>query len=272
MTQSLIGRMRIGLFLVVIVPVTLMLIPVQWLALRSGTALAARLPLFYHRFATRLMGVRVHVSGVPLAEGPRLFLSNHSSWLDIIALGSVMPLSFVARADVAGWPIFGLFAKLQRTVFVDRTRKMATRQARDALAGRLKQDEAIVLFAEGTTSDGNRVLSFRSALIGAVSGSIDQPDMALQPVAIAYRRRSGLPLLRHERPDIAWYGDMDLLPHFGGILRGGPIEVEICFGPPLADDHKADRKAATRIAERQIRAAVATLLRGRDRPDWQIVP
>ncbi len=268
-THHILGRVRIGLFLVVIVPVTLALIPVQWLALRVQAPYAARLPMLYHRFAARLMGLRVRVSGVPLNAGPRLFLCNHSSWLDIIALGSVMPLSFVARADVADWPIFGLFAKLQRTVFVDRTRKMATKQARDALAGRLQHKEAIVLFAEGTTSDGNRVLSFRSALIGAVSGSLEEPDTALQPVAMAYRRRSGLPLMRHERPAIAWYGDMELIPHFGGVLKGGPIEVEICFGPPLTAEHKADRKAATHYAERQIRVAVATLLRGRDRPDWQ---
>ena len=266
---AFIGRARIGLFLVVIVPLTLALIPVQWLALRLRSPFAARLPMVYHRIAARLIGLKIRVSGQALAKGPRLFLSNHSSWLDIIALGSVMPLSFVARADVADWPVFGLFAKLQRTVFVDRTRKMATKQARDTLAGRLQQNEAIVLFAEGTTSDGNRVLPFRSALLGAVFGSLEGGEIALQPVAMAYRRRAGLPLMRHERPAIAWYGDMDLLPHFGGVLKGGLIEVEICFGPPLSGDQKADRKAATLHAERQIRRAAALLHRGRDRPDWR---
>ena len=260
---AFIGRARIGLFLVVIVPLTLALIPVQWLALRLRSPFAARLPMVYHRIAARLIGLKIRVSGQALAKGPRLFLSNHSSWLDIIALGSVMPLSFVARADVADWPVFGLFAKLQRTVFVDRTRKMATKQARDTLAGRLQQNEAIVLFAEGTTSDGNRVLEFRSALIGAVAQVDPAHAVLLQPASIGYTRIQGIPMGRQHRPLVAWYGDLDFTPHFKEFVRRGVVDVTVTFGTAVPYDRNTDRKSAARSIEDTVRDLTAGALRDR---------
>ncbi|NBU13865.1 MAG: 1-acyl-sn-glycerol-3-phosphate acyltransferase [Alphaproteobacteria bacterium] len=271
MVREIVGRIRIALFLTAIVPVTLFLIPPQWVMMKFRLRAASWLPLIYHRFVSQMMGLRVRIHGAPLLSGPRLFLSNHVSWLDIVAFGSVLPLSFVARADVASWPIFGLFAKLQQTVFVDRTRKMATKAAVTSVAERFSRGDAILLFAEGTTSDGNRVLDFRSALLGALSTEAVADQVRVQPVALLYRNRAGMPLRRFDGPEIAWYGDMDLLPHFAGILKGAPIVIDIWFGDPLHADQMTDRKVLALTARDQIRAARTLLARGRDMPSsWPV--
>ena len=119
-------RLRAATVLATLTVVTLPLIPVQWLALRLKGGLKRSLPVVWHRIACRTVGIRVREIGKPARERPLLIVANHVSWLDITVLGSRMPLSFVAKTEVASWPVFGLFAKLQRSVFVDRQRRSAT--------------------------------------------------------------------------------------------------------------------------------------------------
>ena len=128
------------------------------------------------------------------------------------------------------------------------------------IAHRLAEGETIVLFAEGTTGDGNRVLPFRSSLVGAARAALADPDVAqiyLQPLAIAYTRRNGLPVTRRERPAIAWYGDMDLAPHLTSVANGGPLDVVVTWGEPVL--FQGDRKHATSAAEASVRDAIASL-------------
>ena len=263
MGLNMLARFRIAIFLGLVTPFTLVLIPVQWLAVKADLRFARYLPVFYHRVVCALLRLKVTVKGDPALGRPLLLLSNHSSWLDIVALSSVMPVSFIAKSEVGTWPIFGLFARLQRSVFVDRSRRMTTRDAHHAVSKRLKDGDAMVLFAEGTTSDGHRVLSFRSSLVGAAGDLLGGAQSSIQPVAITYTRRTGLPIHRSERPCIAWYGDMELVPHFKGILLGGPIEVTISFCDPLTGEVARDRKSATRAAEQAIRLQAAHVMRGR---------
>lgn len=255
-------KIRVIRFLAVIVPFTLLLIPVQWVIVRFWPARSGVIPYYFHRLTAQQLGLKIRRFGKPFKGRPLLILANHMSWLDIVALSTVMPMSFVARADMAGWPIFGLFAKLQRSIFVERTRKSATKAANDALSERLLAGDPIVLFAEGTTSDGNRVLPFRSSMVGAVEGLFGKAEPVIQPVAIAYTRYRGLPMLRTKRPDVAWYGDMELIPHVSEILKNGPIEVTLTFCDPLPLDDMADRKQLTCAAETVIRRAVSRANRG----------
>ncbi len=124
-----------------------------------------------------------------------------------------------------------------------------------------------MLFAEATTSDGNRILPFRSSLVGAAREAIlsDSPTrhVCLQPLALAYSHADGLPTGRIGRARIGWYGDMEMVPHLVGILRGGPLDVTLSFGKPLAFDHGTDRKSLTRAAEEQVRIMLAEGLTGR---------
>ena len=111
---------------------TLLLIPVQAAALGLSRGLAARVPLTYHRWCCRILGFDVKVSGQLSRCRPTLYVSNHASYLDISALASVVPGSFIAKSEVASWPFFGLLAKLQRTVFIER-RSGRTAEQRDAI-------------------------------------------------------------------------------------------------------------------------------------------
>lgn len=254
--MSLYGTLRLSVKLAALAPAFAIGVPLQALLNRLGSPLARRLPMHFHRYLCRVLGVRVHVDGAAPA-GAALVVANHVSWLDILVIGSAAPLSFIAKADVAAWPLFGALARLQRSVFVDRTRKTATGAAADGIAGRLAAGEIMVLFAEGTTSDGNRVLPYRSALIGAARTEAGTAPVSVVPLAISYKNINGLPVTRRNRPDIAWYGDMDLLPHLKALLAGGPIDVVLAWGMPLAHSQAADRKEIARLAEAFARDARA---------------
>lgn len=233
-------------------------VPLQWAALRLGyRPIYQRLPVVFHRLVCRIIGVRVRVVGQPPRNQATLLVSNHVSWADIAVISSVAPLSFIAKSEVGGWPVFGTFARLQRSVFVDRSRKTATAEVNGVIASRLAQNEAIVLFGEGTTGEGLRVLPFRSALVGAVKEQAGGQAVNLQPMSICYVARNGLPLGRRNLPQIAWYGDMELAPHLMDLLRSGDCyDAVISFGEPIASFDNVNRKVATRRAEEFARNSV----------------
>ena len=113
-----------------------------------------------------------------------------------------------------------------------------------------------MLFAEGTSSDGNRTLPFRSSLVGAAHLALAENTtrpLVVQPLAIAYARQGGVPLGRGQRPRVAWYGDMDLLSHLAGIVRRGALDAVVAWGEPVAVDAATDRKALTRDLEDTVR-------------------
>jgi 1-acyl-sn-glycerol-3-phosphate acyltransferase len=261
------GRLRIAVVLAALIPVTLVLMGVQALALRFGWRLAHRLPMHFHRFVCALFRIRIHVEGRPSARRPLLVISNHTSWIDITVISTLAPVSFIAKREVATWPIFGTFARLQRSIFIDRTRRKGAAEANREIAERLAGGDAIILFAEGTTSDGNRVMPFRSSLVGAARDAVaeagHETSVVVQSLAIAYPRRHGIPLGRPERASVAWYGDMDLVPHLSAFLQAGPLDAVVVWGDPVAVDGRANRKAVTRAAEEEVRAAYRRLVTGR---------
>ena len=237
-------------------------------SISSRSALGGRSTMkvaqLWQRFVCFLIGIRVTVTGAPADERPLLLLSNHNSWLDIPILAGVAPVSFIAKKEVASWPVVGFLARAQRTVFVDRNRRHATGAQADEVAGRLSKGDIMVLFAEGTSSDGNKVLPFRSALVGAAQRAIEDGGAAtVQPVAIAYQRMLGLPLGRQHRPLVAWYGGTDLLPHLKRVLSEGGIDVTSCSARRAGLSAGDDRKAVTQEAGEMVRRLVAALNGGR---------
>src|SRR6516225_8148016 len=196
--------------------VTLVLIPFQWIAVTLQLPAMRRIPVLYHRIVCALLDIHVTIVGKRVEERPLLIVSNHVSWLDISVITSVIPVIFVAKREIASWPLFGLLAKLQRSVFVDRGRRHKTQEVNSEIAQRLAEGDPVVLFGEGTSSDGNRVLPFRTALIGAARDALAEAEHAkhvwIQPLSIAYTGLLGLPLDRHARPRVAWYGDAEMWP------------------------------------------------------------
>ena len=258
------GTLRLILTaLIAIVSLLVLLIPYALARLFSSRA-AMRVSMAWHRIVLWAIGVRVTVSGEPSRERPLLLLVNHISWLDIIVLAATLPVSFIAKKEVAGWPVFNWLAQLQRSIFVDRQRRTQTRHASDHVARRMAGGEIIVLFAEGTSTDGNDVRPFRSALIGAAQRAVDGEQLAtVQPVAIAYTGQHGLPIDRAQRSRIAWFGDMDLMPHLIRVLKEGNIDVQLVFTEPDGIKRDGDRKALAAAAGAKVKALVAALNTGR---------
>ena len=249
-----------------LIPAVIVLAPFQAVFVRMNSPLAQTLPLRFHRFAMAVVGVRVTVVGAPSKARPLLIAANHASWLDISVLGSVCRMSFVAKSEIARWPVFGRLAKLQRTIFVDRARRSATADVNSEMAARMISGSPVVLFAEGTSSDGNRVLPFRTSLLGAARAAIAASggdSVAVQPVSVAYTHRNGLPLGRLGRPFVAWYGDMTFPRHLWSILRDGAIDAVVTFGDVVTADAATDRKRLAGVAEREVRRLTTNALLGR---------
>jgi lyso-ornithine lipid O-acyltransferase len=244
---------------------TIALMPVQLAGLTLRCRWSRTLPVVYHRCCCRILGFRVRVIGKPIGERPVLFAANHVSYTDIMVLGSVIPGSFIAKAEVAKWPFFGWLAKLQRSVFVDRQARSTALQ-RDAIGDRLAAGDALILFAEGTSGDGNRVLPFKSALFGAAQARKDLPATIVQPVSLAYVRLDGMPIRRLYRPFFAWYGSIDLAPHMWGMVGLGTVDVVVEFHPPAFLSDCGSRKALAGYCYARIAGGLAGALYGRPQP------
>jgi len=253
----------IGAFFFTATPV---LISIQWLLGKLGLPGWGFISCNYYRVLARLLRLRVHVEGAPLRGEPVLFVSNHVSWLDIVAIGSIQPVAFVAKSEVRKWPLVGITAEMQRTVFVDRAKRHQTGDAVSQMVDRLAKGTPVVLFAEGTSSDGNRVLPFRSALLGAVEMAAKHGGTAglmIQPMAIAYTATHGIALGRKRRPLAAWYGDLDFMPHIRVLIDKTALDAVVSFGTAVPADAGLSRKDMTLLLERETRRLMAETLRGK---------
>ncbi len=224
-------------------------------------AVAGRVPRWlkraWHRGCCAIFGLEIRTQGEPALAGGTLYVANHISYLDIAVLGSVLNVPFVAKSEVAGWPVIGLIGSLGETLYIDRDARQARGQ-RDALAARLAAGERLILFAEGTSSRGERVLPFKSALFAALAQGEGGVAMQMQPVSIAYPRfRGGLGIGHGMRPLYAWYGEMTLLPHIWSALGLPGAEVEVRFHQPVSAAAFASRKSLARYAEQEVASGLA---------------
>ena len=249
---------------------TLLLMPVQAIGLILRQRWVATFPRFYHRWCCRILGLRVRRIGRATAVRPVLFAANHVSYLDITILSSLIAGSFIAKHEVARWPLFGWLAKLQRSVFIDRQVR-STAQQRDSIAERLAAGDALILFPEGTSGDGNRVLPFKSALFSVADHSATGP-VTVQPVSIAYTRLNSMPIGRRYRPLFAWYGAMAMAPHLWRVIGLGTIEVVVEFHPATTLAACGSRKMLARYCEERVTNGLAGALTGRRRPRAEIPP
>jgi len=228
-------------------------------------------PHLVHRALCHALNVKVKTFGTPLEGPPTLFVSNHVSWIDIVVLGHVINACFIAKKDMAGWPILGYLSTLQGTIFVDRDRRADVVDQRQEMQDRMHEGDNLILFPEGTTSDGGRVLPFKSALFGVTETAMhlaedDQgrtQDLMVQPVTIVYRKINGMPTIRANRPSVAWYGDMDMRPHLKGVLNLLKIDVEVHFHEPVSRHLFKTRKELSAYCHRTIENHLIDTLRGK---------
>ena len=186
----------------------------------------------------------------------QLIVANHVSWLDIPVLGSLGPMSFLAKKEIGGHPIGRELVAMQGVVYVDRRRRSGIPAVNARMAEAMRGGVAVVLFAEATTGDGNRLLRFRSSHFEAVrlaACSDNEGPAVIQPVYLHYSSVAGLPTARWQRPRIAWYGDMTFLPHFLQHARGGGVTCDVYCGLPIRVLPDMDRKTAARLTESAVR-------------------
>ena len=240
--------------------------PIQAILLLLKSPLARRFPAAYHRLCCRALGFRIERIGTRSATHPTLYVANHQSYLDIPELGGVVEGSFVAKAEIASWPYFGVLAKLQRSIFIDR-RPGSTAKQRDAIMQRLEEGDDLIIFPEATSSDGLHVLPFKSALLSVAEFRPRGTPLAVQPITVAYVRLDGMPLGRFYRPFVSWYGGMEVSPHLWTMLGLGRIGVKIIFHPPVTLEQFGSRKALAEHCYRVIATSLALELAGRGAGD-----
>ncbi|MCG2840107.1 1-acyl-sn-glycerol-3-phosphate acyltransferase [Sandaracinobacter sp. RS1-74] len=221
---------------------------------------AGRVPMAWHRIVSRSLGVRSRLIGAP-ASGSVLYVSNHISWLDIPVLGAWLNGSFVAKAEVGEMGMVSLLADLQNTIYVEREQRRRSAEQAGAIEGRLRSGDNVILFPEGTSNDGVRVLPFKSTLFSVVEGEA-AADIRIQPISLAYTHLNGLPLTRQRLMEIAWVGDMELGPHAMEFMRLGRIAARILCHEPVRRTDFPDRKALARHCHGVVSAGYRKLMRG----------
>jgi 1-acyl-sn-glycerol-3-phosphate acyltransferase len=224
----------------------LMLVP-GWLTVPKGSPAASRYERRFMQRIARHLVRDIAIAGAPPGGPGTLYVSNHMSWMDIPVLGSALDTDFIAKSDVRDWPVIGPLSRRSGTLFVAREERHRVHHQADLIGRKLQSGRSLILFAEGTTSDGLAVLPFRSSLFEAAVHAA-----RIQPIAIGYHRGDGARLSDDEMRMIGWTGDEELLPNLGQVSRLS-LSSEIHLAPSFAVLPGVTRKA---LAERCREAVV----------------
>jgi 1-acyl-sn-glycerol-3-phosphate acyltransferase len=232
-------------------------VPVQALLLALHRANGVgRLPAWFHRGFAAVLGVRAEILGEPCPPARVVYVCNHLSYLDVSVLGSVLRARFIAKDEVAGWPVFGALARLQRTLFVSRSASRAAGVV-SAMDAALADGDALILFPEGTTSPGDRVLPFKSSAFAALVAA--GPSLRIQPVTLQLLCVDGAPVEAGPGPGrdgYAYHADMSLGPHLFAFMRTSGARLRVHFHAPMDASAWGDRKTLARAAWQRVSAGL----------------
>jgi len=219
------------------------------------------IPRYFHLLFLKILNIKIQLIGEIYTAKPGLLVSNHASWIDISILSSLTNISFIAKSEVSSWPIFGFLAKMQDTLFIERKSIKASKQ-KNEIKDILSKGKRLVLFPEGTSSDGNRVLNFKSSLFSVAECDSNIEDVyAIQAITICYKGLNGLPMSRSERPYLSWWGDMGLISHLWNMLSFKSADIIVIAHEPI--DNKFNRKIISNIAWKQVSCGLGLALSGR---------
>ena len=230
----------IFLRLIIFLLLTVALLPFQFIIVFFIKNYAYIIPYFYHKICLRIFGIKIKTFGKVSINFPILLISNHASYLDIIILGSLFKTSFIAKKEISKWPLLGILAKLQNTIFIDR-RVSSLKNQENQIIKHLNEKKNLVIFPEGTSSDGNRVLPFKSSLFNIFEKNLNS-KILVQTITIVYKKINGIPMNRIERKNITWHSNMDLIPNIFNVLKKLSIEVEVIFNDEFLPSKEYDRK------------------------------
>ncbi len=255
-TQSLFHIVLFFLILLILLPLQFLL---SFFSLFSPVR--QNVQRYGYSLLVKSLGIKVKITGDFLTHSPCIYASNHSSYVDILILGSLIPASFISKYEVKSWPLVGYFARLQGTLFIRRT-KAHIHSHQKELWDRLQRGGNLILFPEGTTNFGSAVFPFKSALLADLNQKNLQKELLVQPLSICYSHSKGIPLGRKERLSTSWTGTESLLPHFLALLANSPLTVHIHFAPAFPISEMHDRKTATKKIETAVSQGLSMILQG----------
>lgn len=244
-------------------------LPAAWLAKKLDKKYAyERCVLIANKGILWIIGIRVEVSGELSRSRPLLAVSNHISYLDVFILGSQAAFKYTPKAEVASWPWIGALCRLQDCIFIDR-RAQKLVDANKTILQALTNGNVVIVFPEATTSDGLRTLPFKSGFFSLIEDNKLQP-IVVQPIAITYTHIWKLPIDSMQWPDIAWYGDMELMPHLWNLLKMGGITAKLSYLPPIKSEG-INRKQLAKICEQTIAGEVEKIRKESLRPRQKLL-
>lgn len=251
-------RLRMISKLVMFLLWCMIMVPVQMIImLFKGSKPAYTVPWLWHKGVCRILGLKVIIEGTPATDRQVIFVSNHLSYLDIPVIGSTLKASFVAKGEVASWPVFGFLSKLQQTAFITRARTQITKD-KNNLENMMKDGRSMIIFPEGTSTDGQSVVPFKSSLF-SIALTDEKADIWLQPFTLSLIDVDGRkPSEASARDLYAWYGDMTLPPHLSAFAAGQGATVKLRFHDPIRVNVTPDRKVLSQQCYEAISGSLNT--------------
>jgi lyso-ornithine lipid O-acyltransferase len=223
--------------------------------------LSYKIPRLWHNGLCKVFGLKIKRVGHALdpRKQPVMFIANHISYLDILAMGSKLEASFVAKNDLATWPIFGYISTMQQTAFISRNPKDALKE-RNSLQSYLKAGKSIILFPEGTTGYGDHVLPFKSSLFAlALDHHLTDGRLLIQPFTIRVVPKPG-PEGKASADAYTWPFDDDtpMVTHLKRFANGIGCVLELIYHEPIKPSDYNDRKILCRLTQTMVTDGLKT--------------
>ncbi len=239
---------------IIFIIITLAVIPLQYLLLLLHKGKGAyTLPFLWQKTVCYIFQIKIKITGSPYTKSQTIYVANHISYLDIPVIASVLRASFVAKQDVKSWPVFGFLSKLQQTAFISRNRSDA-KKGKNILDKMLDDGKSLIIFPEGTSTDGREVKNFKSSLF-SIALKENLKNIYIQPITIKMEKTNGHDIKTQKDRDIySWHIDMTtpLGEHLWKFAQTSGAEISLYFHPPIKAHDFSDRKALAKACYNQV--------------------
>ncbi len=229
----------------------LILGPIQYILVKVKLSYRIYIPIIFHRILLKILGIKVKVIGKKTSLRPLILAGNHTSYIDIIILGSIMPICFIAKQEIKSWFLFGFLAKMQNTIFIKRKNFKTLENIKNINKG-LDFESAVVLFPEGTTNSGKKILNFKSSFFNLFESN---NTLGLQNFSLCYTHVNSMPIDNRTRPQVSWYGDMNIVTHLLNFLKLSSVNATVVLHP-IMQLKGQDRKALSLSSIKQVKEGI----------------
>jgi len=247
------GHLTAGFKVFIFLILCLITIPLQAFGafIFRNSSLFYIVPTFFYRSICLIFNIKVAVKGEQ-ASGHVIYVGNHLSYIDIAVIGANLKATFISKADVKNWPILGLLATLGKTVFIERSRNAAAKCIQDIKAT-MESGRNLVLFPEGTSTNGMDVLPFKSTIFDLFLDQELKEKLSVQPFTLTLQSINGHAALTAKDHDIyAWHGDMEFFPHLWQLAHSREAQILLTFHPPYTASNFNDRKEFARVCHEDV--------------------